>query len=64
MFNFSQPDKPNDKAFIESFNGNFRAECLTQHRPMNLDDAVRKCKAFALIREHGFTANCEVRSRE
>jgi len=25
---FSRPGKPTDNAFIESFNGKFRAECL------------------------------------
>lgn len=27
---FSRPGKPTDNAFIESFNGKFRAECLTR----------------------------------
>ena len=26
--NFSRPGKPTDNAFIESFNGSFRDECL------------------------------------
>ena len=26
---FSRPGKPTDNAFIESFNGKFRSECLT-----------------------------------
>jgi putative transposase len=25
---FSRPGKPTDNAFVESFNGTFRAECL------------------------------------
>ena len=29
---FSRPGEPTDNAFIESFNGKFRAECLNQHR--------------------------------
>jgi putative transposase len=29
--NFSRPGKPTDNAFIESFNGRFREECLNQH---------------------------------
>ena len=28
---FSRPGKPTDNAFIESFNGKFRQECLNQH---------------------------------
>ncbi|SEM74938.1 putative transposase [Sphingomonas gellani] len=43
---FSRPGKPTDNAFIESFNGKFRAECLNQHWFMSLDDAVRKCEAW------------------
>jgi len=33
-----------DNAFIESFNGKFRAECLNVHWLMSLDDAPRKCE--------------------
>jgi transposase InsO family protein len=29
---FSRPGKPTDNAFIESFNGSFRDECLNAHR--------------------------------
>ena len=36
---FSRPGKPTDNAFIESFNGKFRAECLNAHWFMSLDDA-------------------------
>ncbi len=43
---FSRPGKPTDNAFIESFNGKFRAECLNAHRFMSLDDAQRKCEAW------------------
>jgi transposase InsO family protein len=42
---FSRPGKPTDNAFIESFNGKFRAECLNAHWFMSLDDARRKCEA-------------------
>jgi putative transposase len=28
---FSRPGKPTDNAYIESFNGRLRAECLNQH---------------------------------
>jgi putative transposase len=43
---FSRPGKPIDNAFIESFNGKFRAECLNTHWFMSLDDARRKCEAW------------------
>lgn len=36
---FSRPGKPTDNAFIESFNGRLRAECLDQHWFMSLADA-------------------------
>src|SRR5829696_139951 len=43
---FSRPGKPTDNAFIESFNGKFRAECLDQHWFISLDEAVCKCEAW------------------
>ncbi len=43
---FSRPGKPTDNAFVESFNGTFRAECLNAHWFLSLDDAVRKCEAW------------------
>ena len=43
---FSRPGKPTDNAFIESFNGKFRAECLNAHWFMSLADAVEKCEAW------------------
>ena len=43
---FSRPGKPTDNAFIESFNGKFRAECLNAHWFMSLYDARRKCEAW------------------
>ena len=46
VLDFSRPGKPTVNAFIESFNGKFRAECLNQHWFMSLDDAVRKCEAW------------------
>ena len=39
---FSRPGKPTDNAFIEAFNGKFRAECLNAHWFMSLDDAREK----------------------
>jgi putative transposase len=43
---FSRPGKPTDNAFIESFNGKFRAECLNAHWFLSLDEARRKCEAW------------------
>jgi putative transposase len=39
---FSRPGKPTDNAFIEAFNGRFRAECLNTHWFLNLADARKK----------------------
>lgn len=39
---FSRPGKPTDNAFIESFNGSFRDECLNVHWFLSLDDAKQK----------------------
>lgn len=39
QLNFIQPGKPVQNAFIESFNGKFRRECLEQNWFENLDDA-------------------------
>lgn len=41
---FSRPGKPTDNAFIESFNGTFRDECLNTHWFESLGDAeYRSC---------------------
>ena len=37
--NFIEPGKPTQNAFIESFNGKFRHECLRQHRFESLYEA-------------------------
>jgi putative transposase len=34
-----EPGKPNQNAYIESFNGRLREECLNEHLFMNLDRA-------------------------
>jgi len=39
---FIQPGKPTQNAFIESFNGKFRDECLNEHWFVNLSDAKEK----------------------
>jgi putative transposase len=38
---FSRPGKPTDDAFVESFNGTFRAECLNAHGFSSLTEARR-----------------------
>ena len=43
---FSRPGKPTDNAFIESFNGSFRDECLNAHWFMSLEDAQGKIEAW------------------
>ena len=45
---FSRPGKPTDNAFIESFNGRLRAECLDQHWFMSLADAKDKLEAWRI----------------
>ena len=43
---FSRPGKPTDNAFIEAFNGRFRAECLNAHWFLTLDDARMKMEEW------------------
>jgi putative transposase len=55
---FSRPGKPTDNAFIESFNGRIREECLDQHWFLCLDDAKVKIEAWRKTynREHPHSA--------
>lgn len=46
VLDFSRPGKPTDNAFIESFNGSFRDECLNMHWFLSLDDAYEKIDAW------------------
>jgi len=46
ILDFSRPGKPTDNAFIESFNGKFRQECLNAHWFMSLDDARSKIETW------------------
>lgn len=39
---FSRPGKPTDNAFIESFNGSLRDECLNVNWFLSLEDAQQK----------------------
>ena len=43
---FSRSGKPTDSAFIESFNGRFRQECLNENWFLSLDDAVEKVESW------------------
>ena len=46
---FIRPGKPTDNAFIESFNGRFRQECLNENWFLSLEDAREKT---GIWREH------------
>ena len=46
ILDFSRPGKPTDNAFIESFNGSFRDECLNVNWFLSLEDAKEKIQAF------------------
>ena len=43
---FIEPGKPVQNAFIESFNGTLRDECLNEHCFLNLQDAQEKIEAW------------------
>lgn len=43
---FSRPGKLTDNAFIESFNGKFRSECLNLSWFLDLEEAQSKCEAW------------------
>lgn len=61
ILDFSRPGKPTDNAFIESFNGKFRAECLNAHWFMTLDDARQKMedwrRDYNEVRPHSAIGN-------
>jgi putative transposase len=58
---FSRPGKPTDNAFIEAFNGRFRAECLNIHWFLTLEDARTKMEDWLRYdneeRPHGAIGN-------
>ncbi len=43
---FTRPGKPTDNAFIESFNGRVRQECLNENWFLSLEDAGEKVEAW------------------
>lgn len=61
VLDFSRPGKPTDNAFIESFNGKFRAECLNVHWFMTLEDARSKMedwrRDYNEVRPHSAIGN-------
>jgi putative transposase len=58
---FSRPGKPTDNAYIESFNGSFRDECLNVNWFLSLDDAKMKAENwrqdYNLSRPHSGLGN-------
>ena len=58
---FSRPGKPTDNAFIESFNGRLRDECLNQQWFLSLDEARAVTEAwkddYNRVRPHGTLGN-------
>jgi len=45
---FIRPGKPNENAFIESFNGKFRNECLSEHWFVSLEDVRKTIEAWRI----------------
>jgi putative transposase len=45
---FIDPGKPAQNAFIESFNGRFRDECLNQHWFRSIEEAKREIEAWRI----------------
>lgn len=58
---FIQPGKPVENAYIESFNGRFRDECLSENWFLNLNDAKEKIEAHRIdyneVRPHSSLDN-------
>ena len=46
QIDFSRPGKPTDNAYVESFNGTFRAECLDVHWFATLTEAKQLIEAW------------------
>ena len=49
---FSRPGKPTDNAFVESFNGKVRAECIDQNWFLSLDDARANARLIEMSTVH------------
>jgi putative transposase len=58
---FIRPGKPIENAYIESFNGKFRDECLSQHWFLSLNDARFHIERYRIdyneVRPHSSLAN-------
>ena len=46
QLDFIRPGKPIENAFIESFNGRLRDECLNVHQFTSIEDAKAKIEAW------------------
>ena len=61
QLDFSRPGKPTDNAFIESFNGRLRQECLNENWFLSLEDAQEKVDSwrrhYNRERPHGSLGN-------
>jgi hypothetical protein len=63
---FIEPGKPNQNAYVESFNGRFRDECLNEHWFLSLAHARQIVEAWRLdysaVRPHSALRNVSPRS--
>jgi transposase InsO family protein len=60
----SRPGKPTDNAFIEAFNGRFKAACLKTHWFLTLADAAEKLGlGVDTTMRNGYTARSATRFR-
>lgn len=61
VLDFSRPGKPTNNAFVESYNGRFRAECLNANWFLSLADAQAKCvswwRDYNEVRPHNSRGN-------
>jgi putative transposase len=48
QLSFIRPGKPNENAYIESFNGKFRDECLNEHWFITMEQARRIIEAWRI----------------
>ena len=48
QLDFTRPGKPTENAFIESFNGRLRDECLNVHQFTTIEDARVKIEAWRI----------------
>ncbi len=58
---FCRPGKPTDNAFIDAFNGRFRAECLNANWFLTLADAAEELETWRRdyneVQPHGAIGN-------